>query len=72
LVIDKTGVTGTYDLKLEWTPNESQVPGPAEMGRVQGTDSGGPSLFSAIVEQLGLKLESTKAPGGDTGCRRRG
>jgi len=61
-VIDRTGLTGTYNLKLEWTPDEFQAPGPSEMGKAQGSTSGGPSLFNAIQEQLGLKLESTKAP----------
>jgi uncharacterized protein (TIGR03435 family) len=61
-VVDRTGLTGTYNLQLVWTPDESQVPGPSEMGQVQGMGSGGPSLLSAIQEQLGLKLETTKAP----------
>jgi uncharacterized protein (TIGR03435 family) len=61
-VIDRTGLTGTYDLQLEWTPDESQVPGSAENGRLAGTDSGGPSLFTAIQEQIGLKLDPIKAP----------
>jgi uncharacterized protein (TIGR03435 family) len=61
-VVDRTGLTGTYNLQLVWTPDETQVPGPSEMGQVQGMGSGGPSLFSAIQEQLGLKLETTKAP----------
>jgi uncharacterized protein (TIGR03435 family) len=49
MVIDNTGLTGGYDLTLEWAPN----PLP---------DSTEPSLFTALQEQLGLKLESTKAP----------
>ncbi len=49
MVIDNTGLTGGYDLTLEWTPNPS-------------ADSAEPSLFTALQEQLGLKLESTKAP----------
>jgi uncharacterized protein (TIGR03435 family) len=50
LVVDKTGLTGTYDVHLRWTPDES--PG--------DTDSADPSLFTAVEEQLGLKLESQK------------
>jgi len=42
-VVDRTGLTGAYNLLLAWTPDESQV---------QGTGSGGPSLFSAIQEKL--------------------
>ena len=61
-VVDRTGPTGTYNLQLVWTPDESQVPGSSEMGHVQGMGSGGPSLFNAIQQQLGLRLETTKAP----------
>ena len=61
-VIDKTGLTGTYNVKLEWTPDESQAPGPSEMGKAAGNDSGAPPLLTAIQEQLGLKLEASKAP----------
>jgi uncharacterized protein (TIGR03435 family) len=49
VVIDKTGLTDKYDIKLEWAPETAD-------------DSGEPSLFTALQEQLGLKLESTKGP----------
>ena len=49
-VIDKTGVTGTYDLKLQWSSEEGTV----------SSDSPWPSIFTAVQEQLGLKLEPTK------------
>ena len=57
-VIDKTGLTGPYDLDLQWTPD------PAAGGPPQGpAGSGdGASLFAAIQEQLGLKLEAKRAP----------
>jgi len=62
-VIDKTGLAGKYDLKLEWTPDDSQMirkspdaPAPPP------PDNQGPSIFTAIQEQLGLKLESQKGP----------
>jgi uncharacterized protein (TIGR03435 family) len=64
-VLDKTGLTGKYDFKLEWTPDVSQAPtNNATTGQPPPTtlDSGGPSLFTAIQEQLGLKLESGKGP----------
>jgi uncharacterized protein (TIGR03435 family) len=54
-VEDRTALTGSYDLKLEWNPEELAA----------GTNSQaneGPSLFSAIQEQLGLKLERTTMP----------
>ena len=63
-VVDKTGLTGNYDFSLNWTPDESMrnvFAGPE--GGPQGDaspDAGGPTLFTALEEQLGLKLESQK------------
>jgi uncharacterized protein (TIGR03435 family) len=51
VVIDKTGLTGYYDITLKWTPDEDQTAG-----------APGPSIFTALEEQLGLKLVATKAP----------
>ena len=48
-VVDKTGLAGSYDLELEFTPDQSP-------------DNIGPSLFTAMQEQLGLKLDSQRAP----------
>jgi uncharacterized protein (TIGR03435 family) len=50
-VVDQTNLKGLYDVKLTWTPAADQ-----------GKEDAGPSLFTAIQEQLGLKLEPTKAP----------
>jgi bla regulator protein BlaR1 len=68
-VIDKTGLTGNYDFTLKWAPDESQGamlrgPAGAQPGAESAppTDSTGPSIFTAIQEQLGLKLESQKGP----------
>ena len=62
-VLDKTGLTGKYDFTLQWTPDESQgPPGPPGMDAAPPPDSLGPSIFTAIQEQLGLKLESQKGP----------
>lgn len=58
-VIDKTGITGGFDIKLQWTPMEREVDFPD--GDSPG-DASGPSLFTAIREQLGLKLEPAKGP----------
>jgi uncharacterized protein (TIGR03435 family) len=51
LVVDKTGLTGTTDLSLKWTSDEA-------------ADQGGTvvSIFTAVEEQLGLKLVSSKGP----------
>ncbi|HEX4770997.1 MAG TPA: M56 family metallopeptidase [Bryobacteraceae bacterium] len=75
VVIDKTGLTGKYDLNLQWTPEDGEGPmlrggapngpagtsnGPAGLG---GTpDASGASLSTALQEQLGLTMESQKAP----------
>jgi bla regulator protein blaR1 len=60
-VIDRTGLTGQYDFELKWTGEFSQPQGGlADAGPQPGLD--GPSIFTAIQEQLGLKLESTKGP----------
>jgi uncharacterized protein (TIGR03435 family) len=56
-VIDKTGIQGRYDLKLRWTPDDRA--GPPSDGSASAVDSG-PSIFTALQEQLGLKLESQK------------
>jgi uncharacterized protein (TIGR03435 family) len=50
-VLNKTGLTGEYDFTLEWTPSPSQDDRASDF-----------SLFTAIQEQLGLKLESQKGP----------
>jgi uncharacterized protein (TIGR03435 family) len=62
-VLDQTGIAGRWDFTLKWTPDDSQFSG---MGaRVSPpTDSANapPNLYTAIQEQIGLKLEATKAP----------
>ncbi len=64
-VVDKTGLKGLYDFKLEWTPDDStslRVPGLPALGgdAPPPTDAKGPSLFNALEEQLGLRLNSEK------------
>jgi uncharacterized protein (TIGR03435 family) len=65
-VIDKTGLTGRYDFMLEYTPELGQFQtGPPSLPDGPGPpppDPNGPSLFTALQEQLGLRLESTKGP----------
>ena len=55
-VLDKTGLTGRYDIELEWTPERLQ------MQSAPALDAGPPSIFTALQEQLGLRLESAKGP----------
>jgi bla regulator protein BlaR1 len=63
-VIDKTGLTGNYDYTLQWTPENTPppMPGDAPGGprNENGSEPVGPSLLTAVQEQLGLKLESEK------------
>jgi uncharacterized protein (TIGR03435 family) len=64
-VYDKTGLTGLFDFKLEWTPGNEQAPGPFGPNPdapPPPADSSGPSIFTALQEQLGLRLESTRGP----------
>ena len=62
-VIDKTGLTGSYDFKLAWTPDPSQLPASMAAGG-EGAPNvpEGPSIFTALKEQLGLRLEPQKGP----------
>ena len=62
-VVDKTGLAGQFTFTLTWTPDESQftsmairVPPPAD------NPNAPPGLFTAIQDQLGLKLEPQKIP----------
>jgi uncharacterized protein (TIGR03435 family) len=54
-LIDKTNLSGSYDIKLQWNPNLTPGGDPS-------TSSDQPSIFTALQEQLGLKLESAKGP----------
>jgi bla regulator protein BlaR1 len=63
-VVDKTGLTGEYDFALDYTPDNMPMPphGAPEGGPKpeMQPNQGGPSIFTAVEEQLGLKLEATK------------
>lgn len=59
-VVDRTGITGRFDCNVTFTPNESQFNGhPPKLPQTETSDSA-PNLFSAIQEQLGLKLDAQK------------
>jgi uncharacterized protein (TIGR03435 family) len=60
-VIDKTGVAGRYDFDLNWTPERDAVAVNERSNGSVAPDSG-PSIFTAMQEQMGLKLESRKGP----------
>jgi len=60
-VVDKTGLTGKFDIHVEWTPSLQAAPSPDDSGRpLPAVDASGPTIFSALQEQLGLKLEAGK------------
>jgi len=62
-VIDKTGLTGKYDVSLEWTPDEAQLAMlPPDVPRPAPSEMPGPTIYTALQEQLGLKLEAQKGP----------
>lgn len=60
VVVDKTGIEGRFDLVLKWTPADREDAG-FNAGGANPQDSG-PSIFTALQEQLGLKLEAQKGP----------
>jgi uncharacterized protein (TIGR03435 family) len=65
VVVDKTGLEGQFDVELDWTPDQFQGAGPlgglpgAAAATVSGT---GVSIYTAVQEQLGLTLQSTRGP----------
>jgi uncharacterized protein (TIGR03435 family) len=61
-VVDQTGLAGRYDFTLNWTPDEFQFTGLGVKVPPPPDNAPNPDLFAAIQQQLGLKLESTKAP----------
>ena len=61
-VVDQTGLTGRFDFMLTWTPDEFQFGGLGAKVPPPLDNATAPDLFTAMQQQLGLKLESTKAP----------
>jgi uncharacterized protein (TIGR03435 family) len=64
-VVDQTGLQGRFDFHLQWTPDETTqfapLGGPGESPRPPEGAETRPDLFTAIQQQLGLKLESARA-----------
>ena len=58
LVVDRTGLEGTFDVNLKFTPEYIPPVGPG----MPPIDANGPSIFTAVQEQLGLKLEAQRGP----------
>lgn len=65
-VVDQTGLTGAYEILLEWTPEPGQgggvFGGPPAPDAIQAVDTSSPTIFTALQEQLGLRLEPQKGP----------
>ena len=62
-VQDRTALAGVFDLDLEFSADQLHQPGPPGANANPGpADPSAPSLFTALQEQLGLKLESTRGP----------
>jgi uncharacterized protein (TIGR03435 family) len=58
VVIDRTGLDGRYDIELKWTPEQQPVA--SGLPELAASDPNAPSIFTAVQEQLGLKLGSTR------------
>lgn len=64
-VLDQTGLSGNYDFTLEWTPTAATgaaPPGSRLDPKVPPPPTDGPDLYSALQDQLGLKLDSSQGP----------
>ena len=57
--LDQTGLTDRFDFILTWMPDDSQFGGRMHP---PASDNPAPGLFTAVQEQLGLKLDAVKAP----------
>jgi uncharacterized protein (TIGR03435 family) len=66
-VVDRTGLTGTYDFTLHFAADEAvraatMLPGGQPTAEAAGPEESEPTIFTALQEQLGLKLEARKEP----------
>src|SRR5581483_2190570 len=57
-VMDRTGLAGNFNFKLNWTPPDAITPNSPDP--LSTPDQSGPSIFTAVREQLGLELKATK------------
>ena len=61
-IVDRTGLTGEYDIELHWTPERQANSAVAAQGGGELPEVNDPQLSSALEQQLGLRLERTKGP----------
>lgn len=67
IIVDKTGLVGNYDFTIQFTPEQGGMQlapndAPGSASSLPPSEPGAPSIFTAVQEQLGLKLESGKGP----------
>jgi uncharacterized protein (TIGR03435 family) len=62
VVVDRTGLAGAWDFELTFAPDSGRGIAPAPGANLPAPDPDLPSIFAALQEQLGLKLEPTKTP----------
>ena len=63
VVVDRTDLAGNWEFELTFTPDQTQLPPGAPPGvQLPNVDPNGASLFTALEEQLGLKLQATRGP----------
>jgi uncharacterized protein (TIGR03435 family) len=61
-VVDRTGLEGNFEFEVTFTPERMPQGPPPPGAQLPSIDPNGPSIFTALQEQLGLKLESERAP----------
>ena len=65
-MVDQTGIEGQYDASFQWTPDPASEPHLSKSGEPMPPPPAdtmpGPSIFTALQEKLGLRLESKKVP----------
>ena len=61
-VIDRTALTGSYNIHLQWTPEDANPTAPGDPTQPTTLPDTGPTIFTALREQLGLELKPAKGP----------
>jgi uncharacterized protein (TIGR03435 family) len=61
-IVDRTGLAGNFDFELRWTPDQFANRETPAVVNGNTIDPQGPSLFTAIQEQLGIKLDPQRGP----------